>query len=76
MATLDPIAVYDTKGTRLTCLTLAGTQHVASAGNIAAGTKRKAGEADGDEDDEDENESEEEAEGENENDVEEEVESD
>jgi protein MAK11 len=59
-STLDPIAVYDTKGTRLTCLTLAASEPAERSTSKIAGVKRRRvdeieeGE-EGEEEDEDEN---------------------
>lgn len=54
-STLDPIAVYDTKGTRLTCLTLAGSESWGQSSSKIAGVKRRrAHEIDEEEDGEEE----------------------
>lgn len=73
---IEPIAEYDTKGTRLTCLTLAGSDSSdaeTSKGSIVGGKRgREDDEDDNDEGDEDgEEEEEEEGEGEEEEDEEE-----
>ena len=47
---LDPIAVYNTKGTRLTCLALAASQFSPPNTANVAGAKRRRGDEDEDED--------------------------
>ena len=54
-STHDPIAVYDTKGTRLTCLTLAGSDFSGRNTSTVAGAKRRREDEDEEKEDENEN---------------------